>query len=374
MNIQEPVLKNDEKIVFRLRALYRSLGYTQYKMSKFEEYDLYAGNKDFLVSDNVITFTDTNGRLMALKPDVTLSIIKNSQDGPGVQKVFYSENVYRVSGSSRSYREIMQTGLECMGNIDDYAITEVLMLAVKSLERISPDFVLDISHLDIVAAAIDALGVNETLRAALLVAVGEKNLHGIDELMTKAGLSAQLAEPLRRLVTLQGAPDRVLPALHGLVSDEKALQAVERLERIIQALTAWGCGDKVRIDFSVINDMNYYNGIVFKGFVNGVPAGVLSGGQYDRLMRKMGKRADAIGFAVYLDLLERLCEETPLFDVDTVLLYDETTELQALTKAVETLSATGESVTAQRVVPPKMRYRRLVRLTKGEVEILEEHA
>ena len=65
-------LSFQEKVIFSLRGLYRSYGYTQYKMSKFEEYDLYANNKDFLISDRVITFTDTNGKLMALKPDVTL--------------------------------------------------------------------------------------------------------------------------------------------------------------------------------------------------------------------------------------------------------------------------------------------------------------
>ena len=98
MNIAETILQNDEKAVYRLRSLYRSYGYTPYKMSKFEEYDLYVRNKDFLVSDSVITFTDKSGKLMALKPDVTLSIIKNSRAEAGcVQKVYYNENVYRVS-------------------------------------------------------------------------------------------------------------------------------------------------------------------------------------------------------------------------------------------------------------------------------------
>ena len=72
-----------EKAVGLLRELYASYGFTHYKMSKFEEYDLYVKNKDFLVSDNVITFTDTDGKLMALKPDVTLSIIKNGSYDAG---------------------------------------------------------------------------------------------------------------------------------------------------------------------------------------------------------------------------------------------------------------------------------------------------
>jgi ATP phosphoribosyltransferase regulatory subunit len=109
MNISDSVLKRDERAVFRLRSLYRKYGYTQYKMSKFEEYDLYVRNKNFLVSDHVITFTDTNGKLMAMKPDVTLSIVKNTKDVPGsVQKVYYNENVYRISKGGHSFRDFFR--------------------------------------------------------------------------------------------------------------------------------------------------------------------------------------------------------------------------------------------------------------------------
>ena len=133
MNMSQLSLGFGEKVILALRSLYDGYGYTQYKMSKFEEYDLYARNKDFLISDGVITFTDTNGKLMALKPDVTLSIVKNSRDAVGVQKLYYNENVYRISRGSQSFREIMQVGLECLGDIDDYCLTEVLFLAARSL-------------------------------------------------------------------------------------------------------------------------------------------------------------------------------------------------------------------------------------------------
>ena len=157
MIIDENILLSDEIAVYRLRSLYRSYGYTPYKMSKFEEYDLYVRNKNFLVSDNIITFTDIGGKLMALKPDVTLSIIKNNKDNPDtVQKVYYNENVYRVSGSTPAYKEILQTGLECFGRIDTYCISEVLTLAAQSLSCISGEFVLDVSHLGIVSAVLDS--------------------------------------------------------------------------------------------------------------------------------------------------------------------------------------------------------------------------
>ena len=101
MLIDDRVMNGQERISFMLRSLYSQHGYERYRMSKFEEYDLYSRNKDFLFSEGVITFTDTTGRLMALKPDVTLSIVKNRKDTPGsLQKLYYHENVYRVSGAA----------------------------------------------------------------------------------------------------------------------------------------------------------------------------------------------------------------------------------------------------------------------------------
>ena len=84
MNFKNEVLKKDEQVTYFLRSLYGSYGYSRFKMSKFEEYDLYVDNKDYLVSEGIITFMDNDGKLLALKPDVTLSIIKNFQYEKGV--------------------------------------------------------------------------------------------------------------------------------------------------------------------------------------------------------------------------------------------------------------------------------------------------
>jgi len=177
-----------------LRALYKSYGFSRYKMSKFEEYDLYVRNKSFLISDNIITFTDTDGKLMALKPDVTLSIVKNNRGEE--QKVYYDESVYRIS--NHTYKEIRQIGLERIGNIDTYAIYETLMLAIKSLELISEDFVLDISHMGIVSAIMDEVGVPESAMGEILECIGEKNPHGIRAicLANEMGEEATPVEPI----------------------------------------------------------------------------------------------------------------------------------------------------------------------------------
>ena len=144
--INDSILRNDERAVLTLRSLYKENNYNYFKMSKFEEYDLYSSNKDFLVGEGVITFNDTDGSLLALKPDVTLSIIKNFKEENGVERYYYSENVYRISDTSHTYKEIMQTGLECIGNVTDKEVEEVVLLALKSLETLSDGYVLDLSH------------------------------------------------------------------------------------------------------------------------------------------------------------------------------------------------------------------------------------
>ena len=361
MNIAETILQNDEKAVYRLRSLYRSYGYTPYKMSKFEEYDLYVRNKDFLVSDSVITFTDKSGKLMALKPDVTLSIIKNNKDVTyGVQKLCYNENVYRVSDENGSYKEIMQTGLECIGQIDTYCLCEVLSLAAQSLCAVSEEFVLDVSHLGIVSAVLDSLKVSPEGRTGLLRCIGEKNPHGVSEICKSESVTPDGERILRGLIAAYGEPAAVMAKLDDLLPADVAKAERQQLRDILSVRT----DARIRLDFSVVQDMNYYNGIVFKGFVRGIPTAILSGGQYDRLMRRMGRRAGAIGFAVYLDLLKDLSKATADYDVDTLILYGDTTPAAEIAETVDSLIRQGKRAAAQPAVPEKMTYREIMDLRK----------
>ena len=118
MNVDDRYLSNEEKVGYALRRLYAGFGYVPYKLSKFEPYDLYAENRSFLAGDHILTFHDLNGRLMALKPDLTLSIMKNYRSGQ--EKVYYDESVYREGGTEKEFREIPQAGIECIGKLDAY--------------------------------------------------------------------------------------------------------------------------------------------------------------------------------------------------------------------------------------------------------------
>ena len=364
-------MKQEQQAMLDLRKLYGKFGYTQYKMSKFEEYDLYVRNKSFLISDSVITFTDTNGKLMALKPDVTLSIVKNSLDIPGyVQKLFYDEHVYRISNKTSAYKEIPQVGLECLGDIDDYCIAEVLSLAAQSLSTFDENYILDISNLDILSLVLDRIGISESGRRALIECISRKDIHDAERICREEGIDEEKASLLSRLEACSGEVDSALKGLYSLFDDAEWNAIVKRFENILALLPK----KNIRIDFSVINDMNYYNGIVFQGFVPTIPTDVLSGGQYDNLMARMEKKSGAIGFALYLDRLETLVSPRKEYDIDALLLYGEKDSPAAILAAVQKLTDQGLSVLAQKSVPERLTWRQLFKLSESGVQTVETNA
>lgn len=358
-------LKKEDRNILNLRHLYEQYGFVHYKMNKFEEYDLYVSNKDFLSGDNIITFTDTNGKLLALKPDVTLSIVKNYRDaGETIQKVYYNENIYRTSKSTKTYKELMQMGLECMGDLDLYHISEVLILAAESLEILSDNYILDLSHMGIIRGLLEELNLRPKHEEKFLSLLREKNAHGITALFDSLKIREELRETAITLATTYGSMDCVLKTLESISLNSTMDAALHQLEVICDILDRQGF-DNVRLDFSIVNDMNYYNGILFRGYVEGIPTGVLSGGQYDELMEKMGKKAGAIGFAIYLDLLEDYESSSENYDIDALLLYDDVSEPGDVMDAVRHLTEQGFKVRCQRKIPDKLRYRLLFRIDKG---------
>ena len=353
--INEKLLKPEEKAVYALRALYDRYGYTPYKMSKFEEYDLYAKNKDFLISEGIITFTDTRGKLLALKPDVTLSIIKNSRDADkNLSKMYYNENVYRIAKGSHVFKEIMQAGLECIGDIDEYHVCEVVSLAIRSLSVLSDAYMLDLSHVGLIGAMIDAFALEKPVLKQFLSAIEKKNAGALSALAKEGALSEEVLGLASVLLKEYKSLDDATKALSPYLVNAEAKKAYAEFAALYTSLCELGLSERVRIDFSVINHRGYYSGVVFKGYVKGVPDSVLAGGQYDRMMRKMGRHDGAIGFAVYLDAIASGKKEQASFDVDVLLLRNGANAANVLS-SVEKLSKDGARVLVAESLPQGLR-------------------
>ena len=119
--------------------------------------------------------------------------------------------------------------------------------------------------------------------------------------------------------------------------------------------------------------MTYYSGVLYKGFVNGIPTSILSGGQYDKLMERMGKKAGALGFAVYLDSLDRLEPYEKMYDFDVVFLYDEDSDISQVLREAKAIRDSGSTVLVEKEIPGKLTYRSLMKIENGEVRILERN-
>lgn len=372
MNIIDSSLRRDERAIFDLRELYEQYGYKKYKMSKFEEYDLYLENKSFLPSQQIITFTDLSGKLMALKPDVTLSIAKNVPSEPTEpEKLYYNENVYRTPNGSNEYREIMQVGLECLGDIDLYTQCEVILLACKSLQKLSEESLMVVSHMGFVSGLLESCCLNRIFEEKILKCIGHKNAHEIIRLCESFGVSAEMRDSLVALTSLYGNFAETLDRAEELVKNDKMRDSLKQLRELEGVLAAEPESDCLKLDFSVINDLSYYNGLIFQGFIDGIPTAILSGGRYDNLMEKLGKNIKAIGFAVYADQLERCDADGECFDVDVLLIYEPDVDTTKLTAAVKMLTANGRRVRVQKTKSEKLRYKQLLKLSDGGLEILE---
>ena len=361
-------LKKEEQAILLLRKLYQSYGYQSYKMSRFEEYDLYVRNKDFLVSDQVITFSDRTGKLLALKPDVTLSIIKNAGRSADTQRVYYNENVYRVDPQTRTFREIMQTGLECIGNLTAMDVAEVVLLAAQSLRTLGENFVLDISHMGLVGGVLKSSGLSGEGQELAMQYMHQKNSHELRRLCQAESCDPA---PLLALVQSAGDPAAVFAALEQQKQSADVRASMLQLQQICNVLERFGFGGQIRVDFSVGSDMKYYSGVVFKGYLEGITTWILSGGQYDKLLQKMGRGGSAVGFAIYLNLLEQIRVD-PTFDVDGVLLYEDGTPMEQVLFAAAALRKTCNVLTATKL-PKDLRWRKCYKLQEGEAVLIEDN-
>ena len=310
MEFDLSTLQPKERASFALRALYEAAGCRKYHMGRFEEYSLYQANRSFLSSEQVITFTDLDGRLLALKPDVTLSIAKTAQPAPGeTLRYYYHENVYRPSAESHTFQEIGQMGLEFLGGVGEAEVQQAVCLAAQSLGQLGTDWVLEVSHMGYLFGLLDALQVPEDARAGLLRKLGQKNAHELRAAALAAGLDEDAADTLCRVLTLCGGYADTLPRAEALCRNDAMRAAVAELQGLAGPLEQ--AGGAIRLDLTLAGEMEYYNGLVFQGYLKALPRPLLKGGRYDLLMQQFTPGAGAIGFAVYLDELDRLSAPLP---------------------------------------------------------------
>ena len=289
-------MTEEEKLIFTLRSMWRDRGYTSYKVSQAEEYDFYVRNKEFLDNREIITFTDRDGVLMALKSDVTLSLVKKMKDADTVKRVMYNEKIYRIPQFSSSFREIEQTGLECLGPLTTENIVEVASLALSSLGKIGGRCCLTLSHMGIINSVLE--GVEDGMRDEIISLVKRRKSEELVRTGEKDERAQRACSLFVSLLDSRLTSSELCSLMRKYNLDSAA---VDELEAVISSLGE----ENVVFDFSSLGAFGYYNGIIIKGFVEGFNRPVLQGGEYSLLLRRMNRNISrAVGFAIYMDEIE----------------------------------------------------------------------
>lgn len=311
-------LINENSIVSNLINIYERFGFKKIKLSKFEDYNLYNNNKDFLQTEHILTFMNLNGNLKSLRPDVTLSIVKKilKDNEKETQKIYYIEDIYKIV--SNEYEEIPQVGVEIIGKLNNYSNLEIISMAIESLKSINKNYILEISNIDFISAIFDEINLEENLKIEILNNIYLKNKHDLEKLLNK-NVDCKYKKYILSFVELSGNYKYILKKLKSLIINKKMQKSYEELKSLSFVFELYNNFDKILLDFSIESQLGYYNGIIFKGYIKESNDIILSGGRYDKLLNKFNSNKNAIGFAIYMD---KLYEKNKTSDfIDILILY-----------------------------------------------------
>jgi ATP phosphoribosyltransferase regulatory subunit len=267
-----------------------------------EYYDNFTLVKSAISQDKMFKLTDNDGRLLVLRPDITLSAariaavkLKQTEN-----KLCYFSNVYEANVAGVNSREIAQGGVEFLGAKSDFSDAEIISLAIESLLALDlKDFIIDIGQIEFFKGLLSGSGLNEEQIEKIRELINKKDLINVEILLKEYGANSKLLDSIMALPSLFGGIE-VLDKAVKFTDNEKALSALNNLKNVYKLLVAFGYEKYISIDLGTIKSLSYYTGIVFTGLSGSFGASILTGGRYDNLTAEFGKNIPAVGFAIGL--------------------------------------------------------------------------
>ncbi len=308
-----------------LKDIFKARGYRRVMTPTIEFYDVFGASASYLPQENMYKLMDNKGCLMVLCPDGTIPIARlcatrlSQMEMP--LRLYYSHNVYRMANGLRGHSsEIDQCGVELIGSGSVRSDLEILEMAASSLETIGGDrgYRLEICHIGYFKALMDSLGADEATREEIRYHIEQKNFASLNDVLEQFQEN-RAAVALKYLPRLFGG-EEVFEQAYALFDDEQARQSLDYLKAIYNSLGQLGLGDNVIIDLGLVNQAEYYTGIIFRGYFNEVGEPVLSGGRYDNLLSDFGMAQPATGFAVNVDLASSVIEKRPPLTADILVM------------------------------------------------------
>lgn len=337
--LEECLIK--KKLQRDIEEIFDKWGYKEIVTPTIEFYQTFNSGFQNLKEEDVYKFFDAKGRILVLRPDMTIPIARVAatkfKDVKEPMRFRYCADVFRMHESLGGKKnEYTDCGIELLGLKAEKSDLEILVTALDTLELLKDtEFKLEIGNINFFNAAIKDLNLNEDEKDELASLVDKKSLRALEEYLDKLNVSKEYKEFFMELPWLFGGKEVIEKAKKYALNDELKA-SIEYLAKISKSLNELGYDEKITFDFGMVPKLNYYSGIIFRGFVDGVGATVLSGGRYDKLISTFGRELPAIGFSVNLDTLwDTINVKNLETQKSTKIYYGENKIIEAIKKSKE---------------------------------------
>ncbi|MBP1968542.1 ATP phosphoribosyltransferase regulatory subunit [Virgibacillus natechei] len=345
-----------DNLVRTLKNRFTTYGYKQIQTSTFESYDLYSSISGTVNKDEMIKVVDTSGKVMVLRPDVTIPISRmtalNKQSrSTNNTRVFYVMDVFRQAFEQEDQKEKTQAGIEYFGENTPQSNAEVLMLAIHTLKDLGfSNFKIEIGHAGLFKELVKQALIQPEELDVLLSLIQSKNTAEIEPFLKNLAIDTDLQEAIQAIPLMYGDPLNVIQQAKKIIRNEEMQAILQNLIDVYDVLKDFQAEDSVVFNLGLINNMNYYSGIIFQGFVDNIGKPILMGGRYDNLSDQYNEQIPAIGFAFEIELLLHALSQQGLAQrkqpsVDMVIYYELTRQKDALYAAYRLREAGYQIVT-----------------------------
>jgi ATP phosphoribosyltransferase regulatory subunit len=303
-----------QNLINKLKKRFYTYGYQQIRTSTFEDYDMYSTVTGTVNKDDMIKVIDASGKVLVLRPDVTIPITRmtalNKQQYKDHLRLFYVLDIFRRSFDQNGKKESTQAGIECFGQNTPETDAEILMLAVHTLKDLDfKHFKIEIGHAGFFKELIEEASLNHKELEHLKTLIQSKNIAELETFLSTLTMSDALRASIHRIPLLYGRPNQVIQQAKSIVLNENMQKELNNLQQVITLLTDYGVEDSIVCNLGLINNMNYYTDIIFQGFTEDVGKPVLMGGRYDKLGEQYSNPMPATGFAFDVDFLKEVLEQ-----------------------------------------------------------------
>ncbi len=326
----------------RIMSIFHSYGFKDVQTPTFEYIDIFSKERGTVDIKMMYKFFDRDGNILALRPDITPSIarfIASSVENDGLPKrMCYLGNTFRNNESYQGkLHEFTQAGVEFVGVDSPDADAEIIALVVNSMLASGlQEFQIELGQAGFFKGLLQEMGLDASYEEELRRLIDEKNYIALEELLNSLNLDAVYKKSLLDLPKLFGSIEVILQA-KKMTTNLMAQKALDRLERVYEILKDYGIENYISFDLGMVSKINYYTGIVFRGYTYGTGVSVVDGGRYDQLIGQFGEDAPAVGFAIVIDelmsALERQKIYLPTEEINTLLLYNDDSRAIALSIA-----------------------------------------